>query len=233
MGARNHDIAAIVFDLDDTLYPEIQYVRSGFRAVARELANPGVGQSVEQVLDMLLYTYRTGARDRVFNVVLEQLGRQADSQAIRGLVRTYRTHQPTLQLDPAVSRTLADLKRTHKLGLLSDGYLPAQRLKFEALRLGYFFEHVLFTEALGREYWKPHPRGFELTAKALGVGHEQIAYVADNPGKDFVAPNRLGWLTVQVNLPSRVHVPKAPTSAHCAHLAVPSVDRLYDIVTGL
>ena len=31
---------AIIFDLDDTLYPERQFIRSGFRAVAGEVEPP-------------------------------------------------------------------------------------------------------------------------------------------------------------------------------------------------
>ena len=36
--ARPLTIQAVVFDLDDTLYPERDYVRSGYRVVARHLA---------------------------------------------------------------------------------------------------------------------------------------------------------------------------------------------------
>ena len=32
-----------------------------------------------------------------------------------------------------------------------------------------------------------------------------VAYVADNPEKDFVAPRRMGWRTVQINRPGRLH----------------------------
>jgi putative hydrolase of the HAD superfamily len=47
-------------------------------------------------------------------------------------------------------------------------------------------------------YGKPHPMAFELTAHRFGVEHVECVYVADNPAKDFVAPNALGWLSVQV-----------------------------------
>jgi len=64
---------------------------------------------------------------------------------------------------------------------------------------------VLFTEELGRESWKPSPAGFERVRELLGVPHEACAYVGDNPVKDFIAPNKLGWLSIQYVHPGQVH----------------------------
>jgi len=225
-------IRAVVFDLDDTLYPEIQYVRSGFRAAARQLARPGVGPSIEAVLDELLYAFRTGPRDRVFNTVLAQLGRPSDPETINELVQVYRTHRPDLRLDPAVARTLEELRERHKLAVLSDGYLPAQQYKLEALSLRGAFDFVLFTESLGRGFWKPHPRSFELTAEALGVPPEQCAYVADNPAKDFLAPNGLGWMTVEVNQAQRLQRKEPATPEHRAQHTISSPTELPRLLQG-
>ncbi len=38
-------VQAVVFDLDDTLYPEVEYVRSGYRVVAAALAGGERDQS--------------------------------------------------------------------------------------------------------------------------------------------------------------------------------------------
>ena len=37
------------------------------------------------------------------------------------------------------------------------------------------------------------------------VGAEEYWYVGDNPAKDFVAPNSLGWKTIGVKVSRRVH----------------------------
>ena len=39
----------IVFDLDDTLFPEIDYVHSGYRAIGRELERHGIMSENEGV----------------------------------------------------------------------------------------------------------------------------------------------------------------------------------------
>ena len=55
------------------------------------------------------------------------------------------------------------------MGLLSDGYLEVQQNKFKALDLAVFFDAVLFTDELGRQYWKPHTRPFKVLLQRLGV----------------------------------------------------------------
>jgi putative hydrolase of the HAD superfamily len=56
----------------------------------------------------------------------------------------------------------------------------------------------MFTDNHGRENWKPSPEPFRRIAEALASPAAACAYVGDNPAKDFVAPNRLGWLTVHL-----------------------------------
>ena len=71
-----------------------------------------------------------------------------------------------------------------------------------------FFDQVLFTEQLGRDSWKPSPAGYQAIAERLGAEAQACAYVADNPAKDFVAANRLGWRTVQYLRPGQIHAHK-------------------------
>lgn len=210
-------VAALVFDLDDTLYPETQYVRSGFRAVADHLAHSPCPDRLapdesrrEELFTRLWQAFETGPRHRVFNTVLRQLDRTDDPQLIAHLVALYRSHRPFLYLAPAVADMLRRLRGRYQLGLLTDGYLPAQKLKVEALGLADAFDCIIYTEQLGRQFWKPAPRAFELMAQQLGRPHQHCVYIADNPAKDFIAPNQLGWQTVQVRSGAIVHTSPAP-----------------------
>lgn len=194
---------AIVFDLDDTLYPEVEYVRSGFGAVAGRIA--GCGCEAEVIAEKLWRAFERGPRDRVFNAVLGELGLPEDEGKIAELVDVYRGHRPGLQLAAGVRELLVELKKECRLGIITDGYLPAQKLKVEALQIGDLFDHIIYTEELGREYWKPAGRAFELMAEELGCSASECVYVADNPAKDFIGPNQLGWQTIQVKLGQGVH----------------------------
>ena len=54
----------------------------------------------------------------------------------------------------------------------------------------------------------------------------RCVYVADNAAKDFVTPNRMGWLTVQILRPGRVHDGSPPDADHAARVVITSLDQL-------
>jgi len=212
--------ALIVFDLDDTLYPERQYVRSGYRAVSRCLDERfGNGNRFEQ---FLWNRFCRGSAAGAFDALNSEFGLGLSSRQILDLVTVYREHPPEIQAFRAMPHLLSLLHGRYSLGLLSDGFLPAQRLKLEALQLTRFFDEVVYTEEMGRESWKPSPDGFQRMSEAMDVPHERCAYVGDNLAKDFIAPNSLGWLTVRYVHPGQVHRLPAPDESalpqHTVHL---------------
>jgi putative hydrolase of the HAD superfamily len=91
------------------------------------------------------------------------------------------------------------------MACVTDGPLASQRAKAAALGLGRWFAPLLFTAELGDGFGKPDPRSFQQVAAALGAGGPTLAYVADNPAKDFAAPRALGWHTVRVRRPLSLH----------------------------
>ena len=198
-------ITTVIFDLDDTLYDEIDFCRSGFRAAAPHIAALSDAHSAEAVFDTLWKCFITGERGATFNLALAKLGIPCDGPLIHKLVEVYRTHTPTLTLPPESRAVLEDLKGRYTLGLLTDGSLPTQRLKVQALGIEHYFQAIMYTEELGREFWKPSPRGFEKLLEQLGARPEETVYVADNETKDFIAPNRLGLLTIQLLRPSGLY----------------------------
>jgi len=214
-------IQAVILDLDDTLYSEVEYVRSGFRAVANYLAWAGDTHDGRQLFDLMWQEFQKGDRSRVFNAVLDKIGKKAGTArpTVGELITFYREHKPDIQLDADVRNLLAGLQERFKMGLLTDGYLPAQKLKVASLGIEGYFDHIVYTEELGREHWKPSPVGFEKMAEALDCAYEHCVYVGDNPKKDFIAPNRLGWATIQIETAQGVH-------RHLTSNAAASPDRI-------
>jgi putative hydrolase of the HAD superfamily len=100
---------------------------------------------------------------------------------------------------------LSELRSKYTLALITDGFLPAQQLKVKSLGIEEFFECIVYTEQLGRKFWKPSPAGFETIIQILNIKPGNMVYIADNEKKDFIAPNKLGFFTVQLIRPARLH----------------------------
>jgi putative hydrolase of the HAD superfamily len=197
-------ISVVIFDLDDTLYDEVEYCRSGFRAAALRVAERfGVAQDAAYAA--MWQAFSAGNHSTTFNAALDTLGIAYDAAFIAALVQTYRTHAPSIRLPDETRRVLDELAGLYRLALLTDGFLPAQKLKVGALGIEKYFSAIVYTEELGRERWKPSPAGFQKIISLLQTEAAECAYVADNEEKDFIAPNRLGMVSVKISRPNGLH----------------------------
>jgi putative hydrolase of the HAD superfamily len=188
---------AVLFDLDDTLYPEMSFVRSGFKAVAGYLGSR-FGYEREAVSGRLLNILNEQGRGRIFDRLLSDLGIY-DEDRVRLLVYIYRSHKPEIKLFPEALPMLRALKRKGLLlGLITDGMASVQRNKIAALQLESELDLVLCSDELGREYWKPSPVPFKLALEWLRVAPGEAVYVGDNLAKDFQGANTIGMGTIML-----------------------------------
>jgi putative hydrolase of the HAD superfamily len=219
-------ITTVVFDLDDTLYDEIEYCKSGFAAVAEFLADAFAAPSAEHIFSALWGQFTAGNHTRTFDAALDELDISYDDKLVRELVNVYRTHVPNIVLPRDSRDVLCELSTKYALALLTDGFLPAQQLKVHALRIEEYFQCIVYTEQLGRECWKPSPTGFEKVMQTLKAGPENMAYIADNERKDFIAPNKLGFVTIQIIRTARIHTSTCPEPFAKAQFLIEQLSQL-------
>jgi putative hydrolase of the HAD superfamily len=192
----------VVFDIDDTLYLERDYVRSGFRAVGA-WARRSLG--VPDLADRAWAAFETGVRSTIFDAALTGAGVEPTPELIARLVACYREHQPDIALLGDARACLDSAVALGAVAVVTDGPLASQSAKARSLGLATWSQATIFTETLGPGFGKPHARAFELVEERLRVDGSQCTYVADNPAKDFVAPHRRGWTTVRVRRPRGLH----------------------------
>jgi len=191
-------IKAVVFDLDDTLTPEIDYVRSGFRHLSVPLATK-LNLSAEKVYTILIELFLEDSR-LVFNRLFERVSMPYSNDDIVELVGSYRDHIPAIHFYDDVFPCLKELRdKGVKTGIITDGYATAQRNKLRVLNADQYFDHIIVTDELGKGYWKPHPLAFELMRDRLEVEFYEMVYVGDNPKKDFYIGKVFPITTVRID----------------------------------
>jgi putative hydrolase of the HAD superfamily len=218
----------LVFDLDDTLYPERMFAISGFRAAAawaeRELGIAGLYEPMLRLLE-------EGKLRQLFDIVLAEHAPEHRPDQLEAFIDAYRTHEPRIALFEDAHASLEHFGARGPLGLITDGLRDVQAGKVRALGLDQRLQHIIYTHALGgREFSKPNPKAFELMEGALGERGDRFVYIGDNPAKDFVAPNARGWLTVQVLRPGGIHNGAATAEGGVPRHTVDSLDELADLL---
>ena len=212
--------SVLVFDLDDTLYPELSYVHSGFWTVAAFLG-PVLGVPIEALAASMIAEEVTHGRGQVFDAILRQ-HRRWSKALVAACLRTYRQHRPELALYPDAERCLNRLAH-RPLYIVSDGHKEVQARKVAALGLAGRVRHAYLTNRYGRHRAKPNPHVFELICRREGVAPAAVTYVGDNVRKDFVGIP-LGFGTVQVVRGNYAHL--VPDAAHAAERRIFSLDEL-------
>lgn len=185
-------LKAVVFDLDDTLYSEEEYVKSGYHAIAQCI--PEV-KNAEAKLWQAFKSKKLAIDDVLANegIYSKELKQQC--------LEVYRFHQPDIHLYDGVLSMLIKLRQNgYLLGIITDGRPEGQRAKIKALNLKQFVDYIIVTDELGGiQFRKPCEMAFRIIRNHYGLPFEQIAYVGDNVTKDFQAPEQLGMRSIWVN----------------------------------
>lgn len=176
----------VCFDLDDTLFKEIDYLHAAYELISKKMFGEDWKRYYQQMLEW--YDSKEDVFQNVCNITS---GWNKDR-----LLDIYRYDVSVLTLSLEVESVLNNLKNQGaRLGLITDGRSITQRNKIYALGLDKYVENedIVISEEFGSE--KPSLRNFEYFMKRYPIA-EGFVYIGDNPKKDFIAPNKLHWESV-------------------------------------
>lgn len=203
----------IVFDLDDTLINEIEYLESAFATIAT-MTDP----TNQNLFDEMIYWYQN--KENVF----ENLIKIYPEITIESLKNIYRNHYPKFNSNTENRQLLLEIKaRGHKLGLITDGFSVTQRNKIKALNLEDIFDLIIISEEFGTE--KPNENNFKVFHQ---FQTDDYYYIGDNTKKDFITPNKLGWTTICL-LDNGKNIHKQNFNSDLVYLPKISILSLYDL----
>lgn len=185
---------AVIFDLDDTLYPRRQFVVSGFTAVAGYIERfwgvPAFAARAE-----LLRTYRTG-RGREFHLLVRTFGLPA--WLVPQLHEVVRAHAPVLRLPPASRWTLSMLREGWRLAVVTSGAPDVEARKIEALGLAPLVDAVVHApHRTGAPTARDHGL-LHLVARRLGARAARTVFVGDDPVADIAVARQAGMHTLRL-----------------------------------
>jgi len=184
----------LVFDLDEVLYDEITFVKSGLDAVSNylytEFSIPR--KKSKHYLDKRLRKGREGILDDL----LHEFGLYSKKRVKRCL-SVYRFHRPKIQLYEDANDCLKRLKK-FPMYIVSDGNKIVQKNKLLALKLFQRVDHCYLTSNYGLQHAKPSPYCFLKICRRENVKPSEVIYIADNPNKDFVGIKPLGFKTIRL-----------------------------------
>lgn len=186
---------AVIFDLDDTLYPERRFVLSGFAAVAAEV-HRRFGVPCRDAFATLSLALRRGQRPRAFQSLCARF--DLPEAVIPELLDIVRSHSPRLRLPFAARAVLGRLRSTCRLGILTNGLPAMQARKVAALGLAPLVDAVIYACEHGSGCGKPDAAPFRAALTTLGVSPRHAVFVGDNPWNDIAGARQSGLRAILV-----------------------------------
>jgi putative hydrolase of the HAD superfamily len=189
----------VVFDLDDTLYNEIDFIKSGYSHIKNYLNN---------IYNLNIRYIPNDIEIKTNKKHIQKFIKKNNLNYIKAdiILNILRYHTPNISLHKKTSKLLNDLKKLDvKLGIITDGRSLTQRNKIYCLKILNIIDVIYISEEI--KSLKPNSKAFKKIENKF-KGHKYI-YIGDNPYKDFATPNKLGWLTIGIlNKQSRIHTIK-------------------------
>lgn len=191
-------VTGIIFDLDDTLYGEKQYVLSGYKEIARSLNEPNAAVELWSFFEAGL------------PAIDEYLKKRGRLDLKEKCLEIYRNQFPDIRLYDGVTGLLDALKRENKkLGIITDGRVEGQKNKIAALGLEKAVDDIIITDELGGvQFRKPNDTAFRIMQSIWKLPFEQMIYIGDNISKDFIAPEKLGMKYIYFRNPDGLYFKK-------------------------
>ncbi len=178
----------VVFDLDDTLFKEIDFLTSAYSEIS-VFVSTKIDVPDDELLSEMLFNYNQGIN--VFNELLKKY--DSLNLSVKDLLEIYRNHIPFIKLKDDVSHLLEMFDNSQiPMGIITDGRSIQQRNKIKALCIKDYFEHIIISEEFGSE--KPSLKNYMYFEDIYREA--QYFYIGDNTSKDFISPNKLSWTSI-------------------------------------
>ena len=202
---HQHSIRALLFDLDDTLWPItpviVQAEQVLFTWIAAHAPRVAASYSIDMMRQQRIQLMQ--ARPELA-IDLQALRYQAlldtflrcdeDPALVTAAMQVFNQARNQVQLFDDVAHCLPHLAKLVKLGSLTNGAAD-----LEAIGLAHHFEISLSAHKIGKA--KPDPHVFLLACEALKLQPEQVAYIGDDLRLDVEGAQKAGltglWLNRQ------------------------------------
>jgi putative hydrolase of the HAD superfamily len=198
-------LAAILFDIDDTLYSTTEFAASARRNAVRAMIDAGLDLPEDVLLkelDEVLAEFSSNYEHH-FDKLLQRLRPSSLSRVnpalivAAGVAAYHDTKFRELKPFDDVIPLLRDLKEAGlRVGIITHGWTVKQAEKLVRLKLVQYLDPkaVFISDQIGIS--KPNPKLYLTALRDLALEPARAMYVGDSPEHDIAPPHSIGMITV-------------------------------------
>ncbi|MFM0772087.1 HAD family hydrolase [Streptococcus suis] len=226
---------ALIFDVDDTLYDQIQPFERALERhieVAREQIEPlylSFRRYADEVFEATAIGKMSLKDSHIYRMkhALADFGYRVSDATALAIQIDYDYFQGQIELSPVFPEIFSWCQAQGiAMGIITNGPYRHQLRKIRTMGLVNWFEleHVLISGQVG--ITKPNPAIFQLMEERLGVSGEDICYLGDSFENDVVGAKAANWKVIWFNHRKRVD----PVAPYQADKVVTDWDELVEVI---
>lgn len=214
---------ALVFDVDDTLYDQLQPFRRALldHLVLGEEMMGKIYLASRRYSDLVFEASEKGKMSleemHLYRLkhALEDFGFYLSDEVILEIQRTYKTYQQQIELDPFMKEALDYCwQEGILLGVITNGPAQHQAEKVQQLHLDQWIpdERIIISGQVG--WMKPQSEIFHLLERQLPFSKSEIVYVGDSYENDVKGAHAAGWQSIWLNTRNKKVVQPPPLATY-------------------
>jgi len=181
-------IDAISFDLDNTMYPQMEYETAVFELISAAVERE-YGVNGDVYYDRLMDLFKKGERHMVFDrAMVECLGRLPKNWrrfVIGEILPTYRSSKVNIKLFDGVLDILKKLRKMVRfMVVITDGNTDLQMNKIDLLGIEDIFDRIYISDSYTPPARKPDTRMFKDFLEDFKLDPSRTMHVGDDENKD-------------------------------------------------
>ena len=195
-----YSFSLFIFDLDNTIYKEEDYLFQAYIAIARKFAKEFPEYNEQYLFQILIDLQLKYGREKLFDRFLIKIN--LDSSYIPICLNILRSFKPEkkIEVNETVKTILSNLKNLKTpVFILTNGNVMQQKNKIKNINWGGLDNYLHFVFASDIEP-KPSSAGVEYILNKSGTGKDKAVFIGDsevdqlcaeNSGIDFISINNL------------------------------------------
>ncbi|HEM5043028.1 TPA: HAD family hydrolase [Streptococcus suis] len=226
---------ALIFDVDDTLYDQIQPFERALERhieVAREQIEPlylSFRRYADEVFEATAIGKMSLKDSHIYRMkhALADFGYQVSEATALAIQIDYDYFQGQIELSPVFPEIFSWCQAQGiAMGIITNGPYRHQLRKIRTMGLVNWFEleHVLISGQVG--ITKPNPAIFQLMEERLEMSGEDICYLGDSFENDVVGAKAANWKAIWFNHRKRIE----PIAPYQADKVVTDWDELVEVI---
>jgi putative hydrolase of the HAD superfamily len=187
-------IKAILFDIDNTLFPTDKFAELARRNAIDAMVEAGLNVNEERAYHKLCNIIKKYGSNhpRHFNLLLKEIGMKFNPKIIAAGVVAYHQTKTTILPYPDVPKTIISLRESgYKVCAASQGKALKQWDKLIRLGLHNLFHEVFVTNKKSKKFFKS-------ILKKLKLKPQEVVMVGDNIKRDIEPAKELGIITILI-----------------------------------